>query len=210
MFLPRETPPVVTEGGLRSLRLALNTPVLAAGELPAGPAMAAIALHEGVGDGLALVVMVRSLADGQGLCWGWRGSLEPVALEAALDAALSFGESMGFLFDDDAFASDDSELRRRALDGWWAVAGWPAAVGGTAPAEGPDSEHRVAEVGEGRGQRLPLTKFRRRLADIPAQESVGNAPPQAARLGRLRLVRRWQAPEGAERPPLWLRLLGSF
>lgn len=213
MFFPRVRPPAVREEGLRSLWLALNTPELSAGDLPAGPARAAIALHEDAATGVGLSVVVRSLADGQGACWRWSGDLDGDALREALDAALSFAEDMGFLFDDDALAEERPEARRRAVDGWWEVAGWPGAGEAASRPAAPQPEAAAPHAGEAAPEAprapLPLTKFRRRLAPEPATEAA-SPPARPSALGRLRLVRRVRSPEGAERPPLWLRLLGSF
>jgi hypothetical protein len=123
MFFSRSHPLVVREEQLRSLRLALNTPELTADELPAGPARAAIAVHEEPDGSVALSVLVSSLGNGALVCWSWDGATESGTLETAIDAALSFAEGMGFLFDDDALSSASPEARRRALDHWLACAG---------------------------------------------------------------------------------------
>jgi hypothetical protein len=92
-------------GRLRALRLSLNTPVVAIEHLPVGPAAAGIALHE-VAEGFSLTLALRSVRGGQLVLFrpeeGWGELHGP---ELALDAALSFAESMGFLFDEDALAA---------------------------------------------------------------------------------------------------------
>lgn len=216
MFFSRSHPLDVREEQLRSLRLALNTPELTADELPAGPARAAIAAHQKPDGSVALSVLVRSLGNGALVCWSWDGATEPGTLETAIDAALSFAEGMGFLFDDDALSSASPEARRRALDHWWELTGWPV----------PDAASAEASIEAGAGRRvqavalapatraarepLPLTKFRRRLAPLPPQPAVPEPKPDGSMLGRLRLVKRARTGEAGERPPLWLRLLGSF
>lgn len=225
MFFARSHPPAAGDERLRSLWLAVNTPELAADELPAGPARAAIGVHEEADGAFALCVLVRSLGDGALGCWSWDGVIEPDALQRAVDAALSFAEGMGFLFDDDALASADLEQRRRALDLWWELSGWnasaaevresPAAAANTAVPQtlAPVPFIPVRERSEGlplagAPEALPLTKFRRRLGAPPSEPPAERSEPSA--LGRLRLVKRARAEAKGDRPPFWLRLLGSF
>ncbi len=211
MFLPRSEPPVVREEQLRELRLALNTPHLSMPDLPSGPAQAAILVYEEAGGPLALCVLVRSLRDGSLLCWSWEDETEPGALLAAVEAALSFGEAMGFLFDDDAFSTAMApEDRRRTLGHLWEMSGWPPSD--AAPeAESPAAAARASAPADAVTQaplplvdRLPLTKFRRRPEPQPA------APQEGAALGRVRLVKRVTAEAVGERLPRWLRLFGSY
>ena len=221
MFSPRVHPPAIPEAALRSLRLALNAPVLVAGELPAGPAQAGIAVHveESTG-GIALTVAVRSLTDGTLVCWSFDGDLAGTSLDHAIETALSFGESMGFIFDDDVLAQEDGDERRRALEQWAELLGWPSAGAATINLETEDLAPPVAEVPHASTSRavrpgsskegVPLTKFRRRLGGPPPPELAPAPAKTQASLGRLRLVKRARTGEAAERPPLWLRLLGSF
>ena len=106
MFFSRQDPPDPTRNALRALRASLNTPVLGLEDLPPGPASAAIACLAGAG-GPRISLALRSLRSGEVVFFGpeegigeWRGP------ELALDAALCFAESMGFLFDDDRLAED--------------------------------------------------------------------------------------------------------
>lgn len=98
---------------LRALRLSLNTPVVAIEALPVGPAAAGIALHRGP-EGALLTVALRSVRTGQLVFyrpdddWG-----EFHGAELAVDAALSFAEGMGFLFDEDPIAAG-GDLREAA------------------------------------------------------------------------------------------------
>jgi hypothetical protein len=216
MFSPRSRPPAVREEQLRSLRLTLNSPELAAGELPAGPARAAIALHDEREGILALSVVVQSVGSGARVCWSWDETLSPATVQTATDAALSFAESMGFLFDDDAIGVASVEVRRRALDHWWELVGWPVAdaeaeIALAQPARVENDGLAPAPEAQGMArERLPLTKFRRRLGPPLAEPAAPEARRQGSALGRLRLVKRAHPGEAAERPPLWLRLLGSF
>ena len=224
MFFTRSRPPRAAEDRLRSLWLAVNTPDLAADELPSGPARAAIAVCEEATGAFALSVLVRSLGDGSLACWSWDGAIDAGGLRRAADAALSFAESMGFLFDDDALSSPDAAARRRALDFWWEVTGWsptareaPRSAEAFARAAGPESAapaaaHRapesVASAAAPPPERLPLTKFRRRLGAAPAEPPASR--PEVSTLGRVRLVKRARPDGTADRRPFWLRLLGSF
>lgn len=115
-FLRRKRPLRLAADELRALRLSLNTPVVAAQDLPIGPARAAIVLHA-EGPGLMLTVGVRSLASGGVALYGLDGGVSPAFAGEAMDGALSFAEGMGFLFDDDA-AGTDPASRQKALARW--------------------------------------------------------------------------------------------
>lgn len=217
MFFPRSGPLVVHEEQLRVLRHALNTPELEAGDLPAGPARAAIALHDDPEGGIALSVVVQSLSSGAIACWSWEGAVAPNLVERVIEAALSFGESMGFRFDEDALRGADLEARHRALEQWWELVGWPvreAPRGTSGPPRAPGGAGvgavAAASAGGSPPESLPLTKFRRRLGPAPSPPPAPEAKSPTSALGRMRLVKVAKTGEGAERPPLWLRLLGSF
>jgi hypothetical protein len=94
------------------LRPSLNAPVLLVDELPAGPASAAIVCLGGPA-GPRVAVAIRSERSGQVIfygpddeLWEWHGP------EVAVEAALSFAESMGFLFEDDRMADAPAEAQR--------------------------------------------------------------------------------------------------
>lgn len=116
MFAARQRPLLVVEDRLLALRLSLNTPVLSTAELPTGPARAAIAVYAEAGT-RRFAVIARSLRGGLAVVYELEG--EPATDESgwsvALDAALSFGESMGFLFDDEMVVDRRPETLRRAL-----------------------------------------------------------------------------------------------
>jgi hypothetical protein len=89
-----------------ALYLSLNTPVIAIDELPVGPARAGIALCEAREGAIDLLLAVRSLRTGQVICYCPDETLEAgPAAAVAVDAALSFAEGMGFLFDEDEVAA---------------------------------------------------------------------------------------------------------
>ena len=101
---------------LLSLRLSMNTPVVATDELPAGPARAAIAIHSEAGR-TCFTVAVRSLRQGVSVLYELEDEdfTQPDGLTVALDASLSFGESMGFLFDDDMLVDREPATLRQAV-----------------------------------------------------------------------------------------------
>lgn len=130
-FLPRRRPLELTAQRVRALRPSLNTPVVAMADLPVGPACAAILVHVEPGHGLQISVGVRSLACGSVALYGFDGPISASVVGVALDAALSFAESMGFLFDDDV-VGDDASSREKAVLRWQELIGDGAQ---TAPAE---------------------------------------------------------------------------
>jgi hypothetical protein len=116
MFAARQRPLLVLEDRLLTMRLSLNTPVLATAELPSGPARAAIfAYAEGTTRRFA--VAVRALRGGSAVVYELQAESPPDVdgWTVALDASLSFGESMGFLFDDEMIVDRNPGTLRRAL-----------------------------------------------------------------------------------------------
>lgn len=100
MFIRKQQAPVVPGAGLRCLRFSLNSPVVSIDGLPVGPSEACIAVHRR-GGGLGLVLALRSVRTAQMAFFAPEAS-EPLADAAlALEAAASFAEAMGFLFDED-------------------------------------------------------------------------------------------------------------
>jgi hypothetical protein len=116
MFAARNRPLVLVEDRLLALRMSLNAPVLATAELPAGPARAAIVVHA-QGASRCFSIVVRSLRSGTSVIYELEGDdlREDSGWAVALDASLSFGESMGFLFDDEMLVDRRPETLRRAL-----------------------------------------------------------------------------------------------
>ena len=118
MIFPAETPldPVCHE--VRALYVALNSPVVTLESLSVGPASAVIALH--LADGATLAV--RSVRTGQVAFFTSSAELRDRP-HLAVDAALSFAESLGFLFDDDEVATRGDEGPREAAWLWWELLG---------------------------------------------------------------------------------------
>jgi hypothetical protein len=110
MFLPRETPLELGPEHLLGLRLSLNTPVVSTEEIPTGPARAALAVHRDPAGVPTITLAVRPIQASHAVFYGLEEELRGEAgLAMGVDAALCFGESLGFLFDDDPLASGDVE-----------------------------------------------------------------------------------------------------
>ena len=135
-FLRRTRPLELTAGRMRALRLSLNTPVVATQDLPVGPARAAIAIHAEARGGLAITVGVRSLACGSAVLYGFEGAIRSGLVSEVMDAALSFAESMGFLFDDE-LVGNDTASQEKALVRWHEAIG---AAEASFPANEPELE----------------------------------------------------------------------
>jgi hypothetical protein len=119
MFFPRPTAPRFREASLSTLRLSLNAPVITTDSLPHGPARAAIALSRTSQGRYKLAIAVRSLRSRQLAVYAPEEAFEDeTAAAVGLDAALSFAESMGFLFDDDELAAPAPDARARAFARW--------------------------------------------------------------------------------------------
>jgi len=119
MYFCRQPPPEREAKALRALHVSLNTPVVAIEDLPVGPARAAIAVQDAPGGRAALMLVLRSQRTGQLACFAPDEMLESDAsAQIALDGALSFAESMGFLFDDDAIPELGAAGPREAADSW--------------------------------------------------------------------------------------------
>lgn len=162
MFFSAQSAPDPATTPLLLLRLSLNRPVLAVDELPSGPARAAIAIVGGPVQGRRLVVAIRSMRTDQVVFfaseWLPHGAGDSARL---LDAAVSYSESMGFLFDDDLDpASEASRL-------WAEWVGKAASPPRGASSQG--SQRAVSVPSPPQAAAISLTKFRLR----PGGASVG-------------------------------------
>jgi len=102
---------------LQRLCLSLNAPVLHLDELPVGPARAGIAVYADAEGGLGLAIGLRASEGGAVARYGYAGDARDFRdADHALDAALTFAERLGFLFDEDvvARAGRDDALRQWA------------------------------------------------------------------------------------------------
>lgn len=241
MFFPRSSAADPDPRRFGALRASMNSPVVSVAELPAGPARAAIVLWFEEDGEPSLLVRLRSQATGSVVDYAWDGTLGAACeMESALDAALNFAESMGFLFDEDVLSGDDTIGRSTVIEAWQTFAGAeddlalelsnplpepapePAApavepvdlfdeLSPPPPVEPPPVEPAAAEP-EPSGP--TLTKFRGSLAPgsaaAPGPAPPGSAAPGRKALGRVPLVRRKRKKSAQERPSLLLRILGSF
>jgi len=106
-------------GAIRSLHLSLNAPVIAIDELPVGPARAGVALRALSGGGLHLQIAIRSLRSGEVVAVASDLDVDGAPEEfAAVEAALSFAEGMGFLFDEDEVTSGEADSAEKAAALW--------------------------------------------------------------------------------------------
>ena len=199
MFFARQEAPDPARSALRSLRPSLNTPVVVVDDLPAGPASAAIACFADPA-GPRVVLAIRSERSGQAIFFGpddemrdWQGP------DLSLDAALSFAESMGFLFEDDRLVQAPGETQRLWVELIDACTHRPPSGSATTslasdPAPSPASVPPEAEelwledlapAPSPVSSSVSLTKFRRAPA---ASRRVAEAGRQARhRLGRFRV-----------------------
>jgi hypothetical protein len=219
MFQPRPDAPAPSKAGLQGLRLSLNTPVVSIEELPEGPARAAIVLEAGADGSLQLAVVLRSLRASGLVSFVLSGAIDPQAVTFAWDAALNFGEGLGFLFDDDALAADTEGAREAAFASWQsfsagADAGGPVAARavdpsafGDAPLELDPDPHADLELeaAEAEAEAAPraLSKFRDRPTASP---EAGNG----SALGRVPIVKLRAEPEDLEAAHALLHVLADF
>lgn len=183
MFQSESSPPVPPDAELRSLRRSLNRPVLAIDELPVGPASAALAIHAGA-DGPRLTLAVRSARGGRVVFFRPDAALgAPGDPALAAEAALSFAEGMGFLFDDD--------LLERGFDPAQAARAWADLLEESAP----DEDEWTEEAPPHAEAPLLLSKFRF-LSSIAAECLLSPPPPSP--------------PDGPAASHFVLRLLSRF
>jgi hypothetical protein len=193
----RQDAPDPARSALRSLRPSLNRPVVVVEDLPAGPAMAVIAgLAAPAGSQVWLAI--RSERSGQVVFFGsdaeppeWGGA------DPALEAAFTFAESMGFLFEDDRLAQAPGEARRlwEALLEGAGRAGMRHVDSRPRPPEEPPAASQeelwlelVSAPAPAIARCLPLTKFRPRSAGGAWARPRGSAAvPARAPLARFRI-----------------------
>jgi hypothetical protein len=131
VFFARPEPLELSAEALQALRLSLNTPVISTAELQVGPARAALAVHLEADGCPNVTVAIRSLRTDESVHYSFEGDLgSESSVAVALDAGLSFAETMGFLFGEDELGDGSDEERKRALERWGEVA-W----GGVLPSE---------------------------------------------------------------------------
>lgn len=220
MFQERLRPVAIGEDTLCAARLSLNAPIVSTPELTAGPARAAIVVVREEGEE-RVVVVVRSLAQGRVVQYQMRDEDLRGATRIATDAALSFAESMGFLFDDEAIAGQPDDLRERTYARLRELTASPgaSAARGRQPETLPEVE--LDEILLDTEEQLDLDEVLEPAPDLSARSlskfrGVNPAPPGAGTedsqagitLGRVRPIRRLP-PDPPTIAPL-LRLLASF
>jgi hypothetical protein len=133
------------------MRLSLNTPVLSTAELPAGPARAVIVAYL-EGSARRFAVIARSLRAGVTAIYELEGEDAHDAdawSVVALDSALSFGESMGFVFDDEMLVDRRAETLRRGLAHLHEILAAPSIDGAEeAPRGAPEPAAEIGAPGE--------------------------------------------------------------
>ena len=220
MYFSRQPLPERAATALRSLHFSLNTPVVAIENLAVGPARAAIAVQNSCEGRTSLMLVVRSQRTGQLACFSHDEALEnDASTQVELDGALSFAESMGFLFDDDAIPELGASGSQEAAAAWNDLLGLapgdPVAVAPDADEEAleTDGDNRLddeLEVDpEPTADEAPAELWLEDLAPAAARASV---PVQAAKpLVLLTKFRRSaSAGQGARRNGWPIRLLSHF
>ncbi len=150
-------------GAIRSLHLSLNAPVISIDELPVGPARAGVALRALSGGGFHLQIAIRSLRTGEVVAVA--SDLDPEGLPeevAAVEAALSYAEGMGFLFDEDEVASGDADAADKAAALWCDLV-----------EEVPERARTHASVASSRPP--SATEAYDLVRDVPIRESLSDA-----------------------------------
>jgi hypothetical protein len=113
-FLRRLRPLEVAGERVRFLRVSLNAPVVSTPDLPSGPARAVIVVHREARGRMDATVGVRSLRVGEVAYWSLDDELVSDAdLSVAADGALTFAESLGFLFDEETLSGAAAERAYR-------------------------------------------------------------------------------------------------
>ncbi len=214
MFHPSSERPLPTEEGLRGLCASLNSAMLQIDEIPEGLAQAAVLLYVDADGSLQVAVCMRSIETGAVAVFRHRGAIKQGRVAAAMEAALSFGESMGFLFDDDLVKQGGSQGRALAVKHWQALI-----LGGHVeiPSVAADEPLDLLDAEEGADLLLdplqePVDSPARPLQPLPAKvasapEEATDAPVGVSELGRIPLVKRREI---AEKPSILMRLLGHF
>ncbi len=172
IFAVRPAPSSAT-AELRQVRRSLNTPVVSIAQLPVGPASAAIAVHEPLGDGgphFTVAVRCERTRSVVFFARDGDGDNDPAGRSLAGDAALSLAESMGFLFDD--WVATGHPATRDVANRIWGefVESVESGAAGHSPSKSP-----------GRAPAIPLTKFRRDLPWSEPESASSDSDRQLAR-----------------------------
>jgi hypothetical protein len=122
MFEPCGQPISLSAEALLGIRFSLNTPVVESGAVPDGPARAAIVVHRLGSNRQQLSLGIRSLRTQHVTLFRFSDRLSsPADLIHAIEAALTFCESLGFLFDEDEVEMAGPAARAEAVTRWQAL-----------------------------------------------------------------------------------------
>jgi hypothetical protein len=173
-FLRRLRPLEVAGERVRSLRVSLNAPVLSTPDLPAGPSRAVIVVHRDARGRMDATVGVRSVVSGEVAYWSFDGDLLSQAdLSVAADAALTFAESLGFLFDEAPLAG--GAVADKSFRGW--LAGEDASAGALREAQALDGDDETDALFSDDPPELALEDLAGDSVAEPASEPPRRAPP---------------------------------
>ena len=125
MFSASSRPLPLSEACLLSLCASLNAPVVRLDGLPTGPARAALVVYAEQYADVGVAVAVRSLEGGEVVLMRHREALPPeTGPEAALEIAVDYAESLGFVFDEDMIGAAGSlSAKTAALEHWQRLVG---------------------------------------------------------------------------------------
>jgi hypothetical protein len=176
VFFPRTTPLAIAPAQVRGLRLSLNTPVVATEDLPIGPARAAILIHAEGSRGETVTIGIRSLRASRVVLF----SIDPdvsgeASFDVTLDAALSFAESMGFLFDEDEVGDGGAQAKTRCLGMWRDLIGDDVSAGGKPAA--PEHDELLLEDMVEEATEAAVPPFGVDASDGSDDEEIGDFGP---------------------------------
>ena len=158
---------------LVTLHRSMNAPVVAIEDIPVGPAHAAVALSRGGDGAVNVTIAVRCARTGRVAYFTAGGELRELrSTDIVMDAALSFAESMGFLFDDEEVEIRGAVGPREAAKIWQRFL--HADSGETAPAD--DLETADTDLESSRGHEPEAFAAR---GSIPPRKDPGGASGRA-------------------------------
>ena len=175
MFMPSSTHSAVRENAIVAFCTALNTPVVNIEDIEVGPARAAILLSADDYGGLSLQVRVSLISSSDGVTFRFQDDPNLLGTHtAAIEAALSFAEGMGFLFDEDLVASGGPSGRGRALRIW-------SSLIDPDPSVDPTAEFTKAEIETTEPEQAEFEKPEPEHAQ-PAEAESDEAEPEVLEL----------------------------
>lgn len=198
MFFPKD--PIARLDPLRLLavRFSLNSPMVEVENLPSGPARAAIVVYRDEDEEHALQIWVRGESPEPLVAYGLAGELERGReIETAVDAALTFAEGMGFLFEDELLrgGEDDRRTASRRLAQFRGIEPPPEPVRVSAPqpARQPAKAARPASKPTAEAapplSRPPQAAAAKRPTTSGVEAPTGLAPPAEMPLTKFRRPR---------------------